>query len=958
MALLCKRSTCLVFLILTLSFSGFAFADEIRIALRAHKGAVKAFKQWSATADFLNKTIPEHNFVLLSFENNSSLNQTISQGNFHFILTNPAASVEHIIQHETQPIATLQNKRQGNGYLKFGSVIFTRADRNDINSLSDLKGKIFLAVDELGFGGWRVAWKELLNHDINPFSDFKEIRFAGGVQPKVVFSVLNGEVDTGSVRTDMLERMAEAGKIQLSDFKILAQKQTKYFPFLHSTDLYPEWLFSATKTTELELKNKVASALFSINSNDQAAIDGKYVGWNVPLDYSSVDNLLKTHKVGPYQTLPRNILKEFFEKYSAIIILFLVLFLGIIAAFFFLLKLNRKISTTQDNLKKEITQRVRAENTLSSLAEQSLDFTKEEAFFNQCLTSLAKLFGAKFAFIGLFGNPEKTKIKTYAVWAGDRFVDNFEYELEGTPCQDVLDLKEELINENAAKRYPDDKLLIQMEIDSYFGAPLISPNGSMMGLVSVMHNNPLNPDLNLRPILKIYANRIALEMQRKREEEELQGMAKQMSYQASHDSLTGLINRREFEKRLKIAWDSAVSSQETHALCYLDLDQFKVVNDTCGHLAGDELLKQLAIRLASLVRGSDTISRLGGDEFGILFLDCPIDRAKALAETLLDAIKGFRFAWEDNVFEIGASIGLVPINQNSRDIYELLQAADSACYIAKDAGRNRIHVYQEDDSAVASHQGQMRWLTEINKALENDNFSLFRQHIKPINSDTAPTEHYEFLIRMNDPDGNLLLPGSFITAAERYNLMYPLDKWVIENAFLFINNNYTKEERLTYGTFLYTINLSGLSISNENLPDYIDSMLEKYEINPKNICFEITETAAITNYAQAVQFIENMKQKGFCFALDDFGTGLCSYAYLRSLPVNYLKIDGRFVSGMKDDPMNKAIIESIVHIANVMQVHTIAEWVEDSNILDELILLGVNYVQGYHIGHPEPLPKH
>jgi diguanylate cyclase (GGDEF)-like protein len=957
MSLKLTRICYLLYLLFALSFSSLAASDEIRIALIAERGTQRGLEKWQSTADFLSKAIPDHQFVMVPFENNSSLNQAFSQGNYHFSLTNPASSVEHIIRYKTQPVATLINKRRGKGYSKFGSVIFTRVGRKDINSIPDLKGSVFLASDELGFGGWRVTWKELLNHNINPYVDFKEVRFAGGNQPKVVYAVLNGKADAGTVRTDMLERMADAGKIKLSDFKIIGKKYTKDFPFLHSTDLYPEWLLTSSKSISNELKNKVANALLSIRQNDKAALDGMYIGWIEPQDYTAVDELLKTLKVGPYHISESDVFSHFIKQYFYIISLSLIIIIGLIAAFLYMLKLNHKIANTQENLENEIVQRQRVENVLTTLAQQSLDFAHEDSFFNQCLISLSDLFGASFAFIGIFGDLEETRIRTYAVLAGDDFIDNFEYELYGTPCQDVLDLKEELIGKNATKKYPDDELLIKMGIDSYFGAPLISPNGKMIGLVSVMDKKPLDPDINIRPILKIFANRIALEMQRKSEEKELQGMAKQLSYQATHDALTGLTNRREFEVRMKNAWNSAINSKQQHALCYLDLDQFKIVNDTCGHQAGDELLKQLAIRLASIIRASDTISRLGGDEFGVLFLNCSIERADNFAKTLLDAIKSFRFIWGDTVFEIGASIGLVPINQDSRDIYELLQAADSACYVAKDSGRNRIHIYKEDDIAIASRKGEMRWIAKINKAFENNNFLLYRQRIKSINSTNSPKEHYEFLLRMKDGESNVLLPGSFISAAERFNLMYPIDKWVIENSFSFIEQHYSKDYRYGNNNILYAINLSGLSISNENLPDFINSMTKKYDICPKTICFEITETAAITNFSQAVIFLESMKLKGFSFALDDFGTGLCSYAYLRSLPVSYLKIDGRFISGLHNDPMDKAIIESIVHIANVLQIHTIAEWVEDEKILNELKIMNVNYAQGSGIDMVEQVPE-
>ncbi len=952
------KNQILIFIIVILPTSiSVAQADELKIAVRANKGADIALQRWQATVDYLNTSIPEHNFVMIPFENNSTLNQAISRGDFSFCLTNPAAAVEHRIRYKNQPLATLVNKRQGKGYSKFGSVIFTRLDRSDINIVQDLKGKVFIGADELGFGGWRVAWREMLKQGVNPYKDFSELRFAGGIQQRVVYSVLEGEVDAGSVRTDMLERMAAKGNINLADFKVISQKQTEGFPFLHSTDLYPEWLFSANKFVPNELKTKVAIALLSIEKQHEAAKKGKYVGWVPPLDYTPVDELLNELKVGPYHISQSSVFDEFINQYFYVVTTILVLLVGLVLAFFIMVNMNRRISQTQLSLQGEIKNRERAEHVLTSLAQQSLVFSKDESFFNDCLINLSHLFSAKFAFVGLFENPEKTRIKTYAVWAGDKFVDNFEYELEGTPCQDVINLDVELIGDGAADKYPDDQMLVQMGIDSYFGAPLISPNGLMMGLVSVMDTRPMNPEEALRPILRIFANRIALEMQRKREEEELHVMARSLSYQATHDSLTGLVNRREFELRMKQAWDSAITQHEEHALCYLDLDQFKVVNDTCGHGAGDQLLKQLAVTLGEFVRGSDTLARLGGDEFGVLLLDCPLKRAEDVAEKLLDTIKNYRFSWEDNVFEIGVSIGVVPINQYSRDIYELLQAADSACYVAKDLGRNRVHIYQEDDIAVAAHKGELLWVTEINRALKENDLVLYRQPIQALNTSSEVKDHYEILLRMKNEQGEILLPGAFIVAAERYNLMYSLDKWVVENSFQFISRHYSKQDRLRSKDVMYAINLSGLSLGNESLADYIEQMLKRYDLSPEVICFEITETSAITNFTQAVKFIEQMKRLGFCFALDDFGTGVCSYAYLKKLPVNYLKIDGHFVSGLLDDPMNRAIIESIVHIAKVMQVHTIAEWVEDEKILNELKTLGVNYIQGYHVGSPSPIPN-
>ena len=930
------------------------YADDIRIALRAYTGADAALKKWQPTADYLTENIPKHQFILIPFENNGALNQAVSQGKFDFILTNPAAAIGHQQRYGAKTIATLVNKRQGKGYSKFGSVIFARADRKDVNTLNDLKGKMFMGADELGFGGWRVAWKELLLNDIDPYRDFKELRFAGGIQQKVVMTVLNGGVAAGSVRTDMLERMAEKGEIKLEDFKVLGARHTRGFPFLHSTQLYPEWPFSAARMADAELVRRVSKVLLSIEENHPAAINGSYVGWTEPLDYMPVQKLLEELRVGPFHASSHSHdpLVAFIDRYwkglAAIFFVSLMFFL----VFIYTINLNRRLKRVQDDLEYEVDNRARAEGALSTLAQQSLEFCKEESFFHDCVAQLAKYFGAEYAFIGLFANSEKTGIKTYALWMGDQFGENFEYSLYGTPCQDVLDLREELISCDAASRYPDDEMLAQMGIDSYFGAPLISPDGLMLGLVSVMDTKPMNPEHGARQVLKVFANRIALEMQRKREEEELEGLTSQLTYQASHDALTGLINRREFEIRMKKAWMTTQKDDAYHAFCYLDLDQFKVINDTCGHVAGDELLKQLGLRLSSVVRENDTLARLGGDEFGILLLDCRIRRAEEIAKKLLETIKDFRFAWHDKVFEIGASIGLVPIQKDSVSVRELLQAADSACYVAKEKGRNRIHTYERDDEAVARHQGEMHWVTEIQRALHGGDIILYRQKIQPLNNDANDQGFYEVLVRIRSESGEILLPGQFIGAAERYSIMYELDQCVIEKSFSFIHSQCEGEIGSSSESVLYSINISGLSLGDERLSNFIESMIKKFNISPQWVCFEITETAAITNYSHARVFVDRMRRLGFSFALDDFGTGVCSYTYLKNLPVNYLKIDGNFVCELLNDPMNTAIVESIVHIAKAMDLKTIAEWVEDDEVCDELKRIGVNYVQGYHIGLP------
>jgi len=337
-----------------LPLSNALFAKDIHIALLVNNGVVKGLSQWQATADFLSKKIPEHRFIIVPFENNSSLNQAVSLGKFHFCITNPASGVEHQIRYAAEPLTTLVNKRRGKGYSKIGSVIFTRADRDDINTLQDTKGKAFIGVDELGFGGWRIAWNELLENNINPYKDYSELRFAGGKQQDVIYAVRDKKAAIGVVRTDMLERMSASGEIKLSDFKVINAKKTKGFPFLHSTKLYPEWMFSAIQITDEQLKAKVVKVLISIDKDSEAAIKGKYIKWIEPLDYSSVNNLLKKLKVGPYNIATMGKVERFFEQYGTIFFTFVIIFTLLVFIIFYVLGLNKKLSKAQASLKLEI----------------------------------------------------------------------------------------------------------------------------------------------------------------------------------------------------------------------------------------------------------------------------------------------------------------------------------------------------------------------------------------------------------------------------------------------------------------------------------------------------------------------------------------------------------------------------------------------------------------------------
>lgn len=430
-----------------------------------------------------------------------------------------------------------------------------------------------------------------------------------------------------------------------------------------------------------------------------------------------------------------------------------------------------------------------------------------------------------------------------------------------------------------------------------------------------------------------------------------------LAYRAAHDDLTGLLNRREFALRVQQAIDSVQQLGRHHMLCYMDLDQFRVINDTCGHLAGDALLKQLADLLAPHVRETDTLARLGGDEFGILFWDCEPDDALMRVEELRDTVRKFRFSWDDKIFEIGVSIGMVPLTKEHHTMTEAMSLADSACYVAKEQGGGRIHMYQADDVALIRRQGEMQWVHRITQAYSESRFVLYAQEVVALLNDQS-AQRYEVLLRMLDDRGELVRPMEYIRAAERYNLMADLDRWVVSNALALIESYLARRrEQGELPVRRFAINLSGQSLGDDRTLDFVRSQFEKYPGMASHIVFEITETAAVSNLAQATSFIASLRELGCGFALDDFGTGVSSFAHLKNLDVDYLKIDGGFVRNIGFDPVDYAMVGSINHIGHVMNIATIAEYVEDQDILDKLRDLGVDYGQGNWLSKPVKLAE-
>ena len=432
---------------------------------------------------------------------------------------------------------------------------------------------------------------------------------------------------------------------------------------------------------------------------------------------------------------------------------------------------------------------------------------------------------------------------------------------------------------------------------------------------------------------------------------ELRGLTRKMSYQATHDPLTGLINRREFERRLDEAMDSAHAEEAVHMLFYMDLDRFKAVNDSCGHMAGDNMLREVAALIKDQVRDSDFVGRLGGDEFGALLIGCPIDKARQIATDICNAIADYRFVWKDKIFNIGISVGLVEISHASGTLQDVISAADSACYMAKQQGRGQVHVYSARDEAVARERGDIQWLRQLQTALHEDSFELAVQPIIAMRGKTDSGPAIEVLIRLNDGRGRSTDNAEFLRPAERYQMMPQIDRWVINASLAAISGGEIK----LAGHRSCAINLSGQTLGDEAFLGFVVDALDRSGVAPSSICFEVTETAILSNVQQAQRFIEVLHGIGCEFSLDDFGSGLGSFSSLKHLPIDYLKIDGTYTRNLQTDLVNQEMVSAMIKLARTMEFQIVAEQVEHQEDFDWLRDVGVDFVQGYFIEAPSML---
>ena len=434
---------------------------------------------------------------------------------------------------------------------------------------------------------------------------------------------------------------------------------------------------------------------------------------------------------------------------------------------------------------------------------------------------------------------------------------------------------------------------------------------------------------------------------------ELRGIARQMSYQASHDALTGLVNRREYERRLEEALETAQATPARHVMCYLDLDRFKAVNDSCGHMAGDTMLREVAALIKETVRDSDTVGRLGGDEFGLLLVGCPLDKARQIADDVVRKISDYRFVWKDKIFNIGVSVGLVEISRESGAPEEIMSAADSACYVAKKQG-NHVHVYSARDESAARHRGEIHWLQRLQTALKESRFELLAQPIVATAQALGQGPALEILLRLQDdavPGG--ISPAEFLRAAERYRLMSDVDRWVVQASFTALARGAVRVPP----NRSMAINLSGQTLGDPQFLEFVVDCLDRTGVSADQVCFEVTENSVITNIEHAQRFIGVLHGMGCRFALDDFGRGLSSFGNLKNLPLDYLKIDGSFIRNLATDPVNQAMVAAMIKLARTLQFQVVAEQVEDAGALEAATRMGVDFLQGYHVGRPQSLAR-
>lgn len=991
-----------------------AQSETVKIGVLVPATAQINLSWWKQTTDQLSTLLPGRHFILLPLKH-EQITAVTKNHDVQFVIASPAMYVELSREAGARAMATAQYQYFTHLRSPFHAATLV-ALRSGPENLSALRGKRITWAKN-NQDAWLLAQYSLLQSGIDLIRHQADVLSVASSQAAVQ-AVLSGQADAAVLAAGELEGMVAQGIAGVNDLVVLnEQPPDQRLPLLHSTAVYPGWVFASLPETAEDTVKDVLAVLL-------AQSDQRVVNWVPAQDYQSVANMMQAMNVGPFQTRgaePAAVAKQDLEiGYLVSVALLLLLVIGLM----YVIKLQRRLASQQ--------QRLRNVLQVPGLASLRKDFRGDREEWSE---SLYKLIGIEPTgraapadkFLQWVHPEDRTKFESQLAEALERQDDyQLEYRLlnnngveinvvehgvvlrtsfghvseiqavirdmtqitklemavhdaharvnvilaavgeaifitDASGCIEFLNHEAERLcgwGLQEAKGMQYQQVVEFMDEKSH--APLdfvmlhcMTQGDEVCAAQSIIIRSRSGLEYHVHvscsPIMDRQGNTLGIFLICQ-DVTQTRRMEQQMAYQASHDALTGLLNRRSFEARLQQAINAVLDNRHTYMLVYLDLDQFKVINDTVGHLVGDELLAQLATLLAAKVGKGDILARMGGDEFAVLLEDSNLAQARKLANSLLQTIAEFRFMHGQTIIETAVSIGLVPVNQDSGSLTEVLGAADAACYVAKELGRNRIHVYQVDDMVLAKRHGDMHWSRRVRQALREESFLLYAQPIQALQYEDH-TIHVEILIRMLGDDGAIIAPGSFLQAAEQYHLMPNLDRWVIRSTLERLASDYA---HLGEGDILCNINLSGQSFSDEHFLNDVIDLFDQTRVTPGKICFEITETAAIGNLREAMNFIGQLRAMGCKFALDDFGSGLSSFSYLKNLPVDYLKIDGSFVRTLLDDPLDAALVEAMHNVGRLMGIKTVAEFVETPEILEKVRAIGIDYAQGYAISQGEP----
>ncbi|MEW5823608.1 MAG: EAL domain-containing protein [Pseudomonadota bacterium] len=872
------------------------------IGVLAWRGTDKALAEWNPTLQYLNESLSGEKFILRPLMLRE-VGPALAEGQIDFLLSQPLLYVENAERYGLSQIATLRLLDGEYALDRFGATFFTRADRADIDSLDDLRHKRIAGVAADAFGGWLIGMRELKALDIDMKRDIQGL-FTGLPQDQIVEAVLDKRADAGIVRTGLLEAMVREGRLSPDAVKILGGRRTPGFPFVHSTQLYPEWPLVMRKDIPADLGRRVSLALLSMPKDHPANRAAGAAGWSIPLDYTSIRSMMRELGLDPNaENDTRRFLALLYRYWPWFVLGALALFL---ALYLHGLRVNRRLAQARAALS----------NLLRAIDEAVVTTGPDGriGYMNPAAEEITGLTRAQ-AEGQLF-------VRVFPLFADDATPG-------GRPVDSALSralysiAPEQVVQEEAWLRpvSGDEARFVRYSITA-----LVGEEGRVEGAAISLH------DLT-----------------------DLRQLNEQLRYRATHDPLTGLVNRREFERVLESRVVDARETGGMHALLFLDLDGFKVVNDSGMHAAGDEVLRRLAGLFGVLCPPYSVIGRIGGDEFAVLVEGMDVELAQELAEDMVAAVRDFRLDWEGRFYQVGLSVGIAPVDAATGTAADALNAVDSACFLAKSHGGNRAHVHQPDDEEVRRHHESLGWLQRLREALAQDRFVLFAQRVAPLAGldargallDEAQEGHFEILVRLEE-GGQLLMPGSFIPAAERFRLMPEIDRWIVRHLF-------RKIAREEARGFSFSINLSAETIQDPDIELFILTEARLNGIDPHLICIEVTETAAIHNLEPVAERIQNLRRHGFRFSLDDFGNGLLSFNFLRRLNVDQIKIDGNLIKDIERDAVAAVMVESIHRVGALMGASTVAEWVEDADTLERLRGIGVTHVQGWLVHRPEPL---